>query len=113
MISVQNVSKAYGMHEVLKDVSFHVGKGEKIGLVGRNGHGKTTLFRLVTGEEPCDEGSIIIPKNYRIGYLKQNILFTAPTVLEEACIALIKQQESEVWKAKKILSGLGFTEKDF
>ena len=80
MISVQNIKKEYGHQLVFDDVSFSIADRERIGLVGRNGHGKTTLFRLLTGVEPCDEGQIIIPKDYRIGYLKQDFRFTCATV---------------------------------
>ncbi len=82
MITVQNLSKQYGSHINFDDVAFNLNSRERVGLVGKNGHGKTTLFRLLTGQEQCDEGIIKIPKDYRIGYLNQHIHFTKPTVLE-------------------------------
>jgi ATP-binding cassette, subfamily F, member 3 len=113
MISAQNLSKKYGHQVVFDKVSFSMGQGERVGLIGRNGHGKTTLFRLITGEELPDEGEIIIPRDYRIGYLKQELRFTRSTLLEEAGLGLPHGQASELWKAKKILSGLGFSEEDY
>lgn len=114
MISFDNVSKGYGAKVLFENASFNINKSEKIGLVGRNGYGKTTLMRMVTGEESCDGGRISIPKNYFIGSLKQHIAFSKPTVIEEAeSGAKIRNgAEIERWKAEKILFGLGFSEKD-
>ena len=71
LISVQNLQKGFGVHEVLRDVTFSLQKGEKMGLVGVNGCGKTTLMRLLTGEEQPDSGSVHMNKDLRIGYLAQ------------------------------------------
>ena len=113
MITVQNLSKQYGSHIIFDDVAFNLNSRERVGLVGKNGHGKTTLFRLLTGQEQCDEGIIKIPKDYRIGYLNQHIHFTKPTVLEEGCCGLPANQKEDEWKVEKTLSGLGFLESDF
>ncbi|MFH1878450.1 MAG: ATP-binding cassette domain-containing protein [Candidatus Omnitrophota bacterium] len=113
MISVQNLNKRYGDQTLFEDVAFTVNPGEKIGVVGRNGHGKTTLFRLITGEEESDGGKIIVPRNYRTGYLTQHISFSKPTVIEEGCRALQPDRQEDKWKVEKILSGLGFADEDF
>ncbi len=113
MISVKNMSKRYGTRELFSDVSFDVLAGEKIGLVGRNGHGKTTLFRIIAREEEPDEGKVFMPNNYAIGYLDQQLTFTRPTVLEEGCQGLHPEEIGAEWKVEKILSGLGFSEEDF
>ncbi|MBL7157776.1 MAG: ABC-F family ATP-binding cassette domain-containing protein [Candidatus Omnitrophica bacterium] len=113
MISIRNISKRYGIRVLFSGVSVDVLAGEKIGLVGRNGHGKTTLFRIIAGEEEPDEGKIFRPKNYTIGYLGQHLNFTRPTVLEEGCVGLGPEEIASEWKVKKILSGLGFLEEDF
>ncbi|MDO8535811.1 MAG: ABC-F family ATP-binding cassette domain-containing protein [Candidatus Omnitrophota bacterium] len=112
MISVKNLTKRYATRELFSDVSFDVLAGEKIGLVGRNGHGKTTLFRIITGEEEPDTGKVFMPKNYAIGYLGQHLEFTKPTVLEEGCVGLGPEEMGGEWKVEKILFGLGFTEAD-
>ncbi len=114
MIAVTNLSKSYGTQVLFENVTFNINPGEKIGLVGRNGHGKTTLFRLITGQEEPDSGTISIPKGYKIGYLKQQLEFTEPTVLAECCSDM-QPDESGVkptWKAEKILFGLGFSQDD-
>ncbi len=71
LISVQNVKKGFGAHEVLRDVTFSLQKGEKMGLVGVNGCGKTTLMRLLSGEDTPDGGQIHMNRDLRIGYLAQ------------------------------------------
>ena len=71
LISVQNVQKGFGAHEVLRDVTFSLQKGEKMGLIGVNGCGKTTLMRLIGGESQPDGGFIHKNKDLRIGYLAQ------------------------------------------
>jgi ATP-binding cassette subfamily F protein 3 len=113
MISVKNISKLYATRALFSDVNFDVLAGEKIGLVGRNGHGKTTLFRIIAGEEEPDKGNVFMPNNYSIGYLGQHLIFTKPTVLEEGCRGLGPEEIGAEWKVEKILSGLGFSEEDF
>jgi ATP-binding cassette, subfamily F, member 3 len=110
MLQVNNLSLSFVDQQILDDISFNIHSGERIGLVGRNGSGKTTIFKLITGELHPDEGRIVIPKNYTVGYLKQHLTFTESTVLEEACLGLKPDERDQVWKAEKILSGLGFSE---
>ncbi|MFC1576724.1 ABC-F family ATP-binding cassette domain-containing protein [Candidatus Omnitrophota bacterium] len=112
MISIRNINKRYGTRVLFSGVSFDVLAGEKIGLVGRNGHGKTTLFRIIIGEEEPNEGKVFLSKNYSIGYLDQHLAFTRPTVLEEGCVGLGPEEIGCEWKVEKILSGLGFSEED-
>ena len=71
LISVQELEKSFGIHEVLRGVSFSLQKGEKMGLVGVNGCGKSTLMRILTGELEADAGSVHKSKDLRIGYLAQ------------------------------------------
>lgn len=113
MLQINNVSLSFGAQTLLDDVSFTVHSGERIGLVGRNGSGKTTLFKLITGEMEPDCGRISLPKNYTVGYLKQHLQFTESTVLAEACLGLKADEKDQIWKAEKILSGLGFSEDEF
>ena len=112
MIKFCDVNKSYGAQVLFKDLNISINRGERVGLVGRNGHGKSTLFGMILGTVGIDSGSITMPKNYRIGYLEQHIHFTKPTVLEEACLGLRPEEEYDIWKAEKILSGLGFSESD-
>lgn len=112
MISVDNLSKSFGASVLFQNVSFKINRRERVGLVGRNGHGKTTLFRILSGQEEPDAGHIAIPKNYRIGYVKQNIDFTSATVFDEGILGLPENSVAHHWKVEKILAGLGFSQND-
>ena len=112
MIVAENITKSYGSQALFSGVRFRINKGERVGLVGRNGHGKTTLLRIINGEEQPDSGNIIIPRGYRIGYVHQQIDFRENTVLEEAVTGMENQDEHNHWKAEKILAGLGFSSTD-
>jgi len=112
MIRAENLCKSYGGRVLLDRVDFTLNSRERLGLVGRNGHGKTTLFRIIAGEELPDNGALIIPKHYRIGYVRQSLEFTRPTILQEAMTALLPQESGHHWKAEKILAGLGFSKVD-
>ncbi|TNE97336.1 MAG: ABC-F family ATP-binding cassette domain-containing protein [Deltaproteobacteria bacterium] len=112
MIQVNNLSKHFGAQILFEDASFNISKGERVGLVGRNGMGKSTLFRMILAQESADEGEISIPKGYRIGYLEQHIAFTKTSVLEECCLALAEDEKYDHYKAESILMGLGFSKED-
>jgi ATP-binding cassette subfamily F protein 3 len=112
MIRAENLSKSYGGRVLFDRVDFALNSRERLGLVGRNGHGKTTLFRIIAGEEAPDDGNLIIPKHYRIGYVRQSLQFTRPSILAEAMAALPPQESGHHWKAEKILAGLGFSKAD-
>ena len=88
MIQLQEISKSFGERVLFEDVNFVVGPRERIGLVGRNGMGKSTLFRIILGEESPDQGIVAIPKGYRLGALEQHLNFTGQTILEEVIQAL-------------------------
>ena len=100
---------------IFDSVSFTVNPGERIGLVGRNGHGKTTLFRMILGEEKPDDGVISLPAGYTVGHLSQHIRFTRPTVLDEGCAGLPESEDGrdESYKVKTVLTGLGVSPEAF
>jgi ATP-binding cassette subfamily F protein 3 len=112
MIELLNISKAYAQKELFSNLNFRLNKGNKVGLVGRNGSGKSTLFKLILAEESPDDGEIAIPKNYKIGALKQHLVFTEKTVRAEASLALSEEDQYNVYKVEKILFGLGFSNED-
>ncbi len=113
MIRVENLAKSYGDRILFDNITFSVNQKERIGLVGQNGHGKTTLFRMISGEERPDSGAIVIPKNYQIVYVQQHLAFSADTALEEGILALPAAEKDHHWKVEKILAGLGFDQADF
>ncbi len=112
MIQLTNLSKSFGGQTLFRNLNLKVTAHQKIGLIGRNGTGKSTLFKLILGEESYDEGEISIPKNYRIGTLRQHLEFTKPTVEEECAQILPEDEQYNFYKIEKILFGLGFTAED-
>ena len=85
MISFANVSKLYGKQVLFVDASFQLNPGEKVGLVGPNGSGKTTIFRMIVGDETPDDGEVSVPKRLTIGYFRQDVEeMSGRSVLDEA-----------------------------
>ena len=73
MIDFRNLSKTYGGEYILKEVNCRVNTGERVGVVGPNGSGKSTLFGMITGEIVPDSGEVVIPKDFRLGIMRQHI----------------------------------------
>ena len=71
ILALQDVKKSFGTHEVLKSVSFTLQDGERMGLVGVNGSGKSTIMKIIAGLETADSGTVSMQKGLRIGYLSQ------------------------------------------
>ena len=112
MLKAENISKSFGAQILFDTVSFNINLGERVGLVARNGHGKTTLLRLLLGAEAPDSGQVVVPKGYQLGYVKQHLDFTKETVLEEGCLGLSEYHKNDSWRVEKILTGLGFSRED-
>ena len=112
MIELINISKSYPTGELYNDLNLRLNQGDKVGLVGRNGTGKSTLFKLILGEEQQDSGEIKFPKAYQIGTLRQYFDFTEKTLIDETALALSEDDKYDIYKAEKILFGLGFSEDD-
>ena len=112
MIRVKDLSISFSGHDVFTDASFIINGREKVGLIGRNGSGKSTFLKLILKKLEPDSGAVEIPRGYRIGHLEQHIHFTHETVLDEICSVLPEDREHEGWKGENILYGLGFTYDD-
>ena len=104
-LDVQHLTKSFGAHILFEDISFSVAEGQKVGLVARNGTGKSTLLSILTGIEGYDSGSIIFKRDLRIGYLEQTPKFCPEDTVLEACFNH-KGDEAKVLKAKQILTQL-------
>lgn len=106
MVSINNLTVAFGSHILLDAISFHISDGEKIGLVGRNGAGKSTLMKIILGLEKPDSGRIEMPREQTMGYL--------PQIMEhsrgQSVIGEVRKScpDAAPGEAEKILRGLGF-----
>lgn len=97
MISVENIAISFNGHFLFKNFSFQLKDGAKVGLAGKNGAGKSTLLKLLTGELDYDEGNLVIPKGYKIGYLKQDLVQQGNnSVRDEAMKAFSDQAEMDI-----------------
>ncbi|MBT4989386.1 MAG: ABC-F family ATP-binding cassette domain-containing protein, partial [Rickettsiales bacterium] len=113
MIRVKDLAIAFHGQPIFENVNVHFNPGEKIGLIGRNGSGKSTFLKILLGKLEPDLGKVEISNNYRIGYLEQHLSFSHPTVLDEIASVLPEERIYEVWKGEMILHGLGFSDEDF
>lgn len=91
LFRLSDITKSYSAREVLRGVSFQINPNEKVGLVGRNGAGKTTVFRLITGEETPDSGEIIKINNLKLGLLAQHVDFSESETVHTAALSAFKR----------------------
>jgi ATPase subunit of ABC transporter with duplicated ATPase domains len=89
MLVLKNIHKRYGIKRVLEGVSFAVGEGQKVALVGGNGTGKSTLLKIIAGEETFERGNRTVPNRILIGYLPQETSVTG------------EENDSRDWQNKK------------
>src|SRR5918911_462148 len=87
LFRLSDVHKSYGAQDVLRGAALQINPGEHVGLVGRNGAGKTTVFRLVGGEETADRGDVVRARGLRLGFLEQHVHFEADSTVHEAALA--------------------------
>ncbi|TDJ05128.1 MAG: ABC transporter ATP-binding protein [Deltaproteobacteria bacterium] len=112
MIQVNSLNKSYGAQSLFKDISFNLSGGDRVGLVGRNGTGKSTLLKILYGDETADSGEVKTPKNYKIGKLDQHISFSQDSVMKECIQSLPEEERYDDYKVEKILMGLGMSLED-
>ena len=104
-LDVQHLTKSFGAHVLFEDISFSVAEGQKVGLVARNGTGKSTLLSILTGVEGYDSGQIIFRRDIRVGYLEQTPKFNDADTVLDACFNH-SGDEAKILKAKQILTQL-------
>lgn len=113
LLTAEKISKNFGGRQLLRDVSLTISEGDKIGVIGVNGTGKSTFLKIIAGLEPTDSGEVTRINHMRIGYLPQNPVFNQhATVLEQVLHDAALQNESEEYECKTILTKLGITEFD-
>lgn len=104
-IDVQNLSKSFGAHILFENISFSISEGQHVGLIAKNGTGKTTLLSILTGKEGYDSGSIVFKRDLKIGILEQNPVFDPEESVLDACFNHNGESE-KVLRAKQILTQL-------
>src|SRR5262245_6396424 len=88
ILTLTNIEKTFGQRVLFEHLNFEIDRGERLGLIGDNGSGKTSLFKLVTGQLAADSGTIAITKSVRFGHLTQDPVFEPEnTVMDEAELA--------------------------
>lgn len=108
-IDVQGLTKSFGAQVLFKNISFSIAEGQKVGIIAKNGTGKSTLLSILTGKEDYDSGSVIFTNGIKTGYLEQFPKFEPEESVVNACF---KNQatEDEILKAKQILTKLRITD---
>lgn len=110
-LDIQNLTKSFGAHILFQDISFSVAEGQKIGLVAKNGTGKSTLLSILTGREGYDSGNIIFRRELKIGYQEQSPKFDPDDTVLDACFNH-KGDEAKILRAKQILTQLKIDDLD-
>ena len=104
-LDVQNLTKSFGSLLLFKDISFSIAEGQKVGLVAKNGTGKSTLLSLLMGKDGSDSGSVIYKRDLRVGMLEQSPAFNPDDSVLDACFNHEGNPE-KVLRAKQILTQL-------
>lgn len=104
-LDVQNLTKSFGSETLFKDISFSVGEGQKVGLIAKNGTGKSTLLEILSNKEGYEDGKIIYRNDIKIGYLEQIPKFNPSEKVIDACFNHHGNPD-RILKAKQILTQL-------
>lgn len=104
-LDVQHLSKSFGALTLFRDISFSIGEGQKVGLIAKNGTGKSTLLSILSGKEGYDEGSIVFRRDLKVGMLEQSPVFDPDESVLDACFNHHGEDE-KVLKAKQVLTQL-------
>lgn len=109
LLDVQNISKAFGAHVLFENISFSIAEGQHVGLIAKNGTGKSTLLSLLSGKESVDSGSIIFRRDIKVGFLEQQPKFDPEESVLDACFNHHGDPD-RILKAKQILTQLHITD---
>ena len=109
LLDVQNISKTFGAHVLFENISFSIAEGQHVGLIAKNGTGKSTLLSLLSGKESVDSGSIIFRRDIKVGFLEQQPKFDPEESVLDACFNH-QGDPDRILKAKQILTQLHITD---
>lgn len=104
-LDVQNLTKSFGALVLFENISFSVAQGQRVGLIAKNGTGKSTLLSLLAGNDTADSGSIIFRKDIKVGILEQSPVFAPDESVLDACFNH-KGEDEKVLRAKQVLTQL-------
>ena len=104
-LDVQHLSKSFGALQLFTDISFSIGEGQKVGLIAKNGTGKSTLLSILTGKEGYDSGDIVFRRDVKVGFLEQTPVFDPQETVLDACFNH-QGEDEKVLKAKQVLTQL-------
>ena len=105
LVDIQNLSKSFGADVIFTDISFSIGEGQHVGLIAKNGTGKSTLLSILTGKEGYDSGKIVFRRDVRVGYLEQSPHFDPEESVLDACFNH-EGNDEKILKAKQVLTRL-------
>lgn len=116
LLSAENIAKSYGIKTLFSDIFFGIEEGDKIGLIGINGTGKTTFLKVLAGQETPDRGKVVIGKAVQVEYLPQNPCFDEQATVLQQVFRGSSRSAADVWEveseAKTILTRLGIYDFD-
>ena len=104
-LDVQHLSKSFGALQLFQDISFSIGEGQRVGLIAKNGTGKSTLLSILSGKEGYDSGDIVFRRDLKVGFLEQSPVFDLDESVLDACFNH-QGEEEKVLKAKQVLTQL-------
>ena len=104
-LDVQHLSKSFGALQLFSDISFSIGEGQKVGLIAKNGTGKSTLLSILSGKEGYDSGDIVFRRDLKVGMLEQSPVFDPDESVLDACFNHHGDPD-KVLKAKQVLTQL-------
>ncbi len=104
-LDVQHLSKSFGALTLFHDISFSIGEGQRVGLIAKNGTGKSTLLSILSGKEGYDGGDIVFRRDLKVGFLEQTPYFDPQESVLDACFNH-QGEEEKVLRAKQVLTQL-------
>lgn len=114
LLQIENLTKSYGDYLLFGDITFGVNEGDKIGIIAKNGTGKTTLLRIISGKEPHDDGKVTFRKDIKVGYLEQSPELDPELSVMEVCMSSYDKNDENAWeyenRFKQTLSQLKITD---
>ena len=113
LLQIENLSKSYGDRLLFGDITFGINEGDKIGIIAKNGTGKSTLLKIICNKEVYDSGKITFRKDIKVGYLEQIPNFDSELTIMEVCMSMYNK-DSDAWeyenRLKQTLSQLKITD---